>query len=116
MVYFAMVASGGILFKSTDGGLTFTQTKAGGSPYLTFYTDDIADSGQGNYNFCIGVDNVDANKVWLQSHNTWYSNDSGSTWTMLTFEQVKCIPICTKLVNRLTTTPNCIAATTVACG
>jgi hypothetical protein len=85
VVYFAMVASGGILFKSTDGGLTFTQTKAGGSPYLTFYTDDIADSGQGNYNFCIGVDNVDANKVWLQSHNTWYSNDSGSTWTMLTF-------------------------------
>jgi hypothetical protein len=85
VVYFGMVASGGILFKSTDGGLTFTQTKAGGSPYLTFYTDDIADSGQGNYNFCIGVDNVDANKVWLQSHNTWYSNDSGSTWTMLTF-------------------------------
>ncbi len=85
VVYFAMVASGGILFKSTDGGLTFTQTKAGGSPYLTFYNDDIASSGQGNYNFCIGVDNADANKVWLQSHNTWYSNNSGSTWTMITF-------------------------------
>ncbi|MBK8472460.1 MAG: PKD domain-containing protein [Sphingobacteriales bacterium] len=84
VVYFAMVASGGIVYKSTDGGLNFVQTKAGGSPYLTFYADDINDSGQGDYNFCIGVDNVDANKIWLQSHNTWYSNNSGSTWSMLT--------------------------------
>lgn len=85
VVYFSMVASGGIVYKSTDNGLTFTVKKAGGSPYITFYVDDVNDSGQGNYNNCIGVDNIDPNKIWVQSHNTWYSSDAGVTWTMLTF-------------------------------
>ena len=85
VVYLGMVSSGGMIFKSTDNGLTFTQMKAGGSPYITFYNDNVTDSGQGNYNFCIGVDRADATKVWLQSHNTWYSSNSGTSWTMLTF-------------------------------
>lgn len=84
VVYFGMVSSGGMLFKSTDNGLNFTLMKAGGSPYLTYYTDSSTDSGQGNYNFCIGVDGVDPNKIWLQSHNTWYSSNGGVTWTQLT--------------------------------
>lgn len=84
VVYFSMVASGGIIYKSTDNGLSFTVQKAGGSPYLTFYADDVNDSGQGNYNNCLGVDNLDPNKVWLQSHNTWYSSNGGVTWTKLT--------------------------------
>ena len=84
VVYFEMVASGGIMYKSTDGGLSFTLKKAEGSPYLTYYNDDVSSNGQGNYNNTICVDNLDPNKVWLQAHNTWYSNDAGVTWTMLT--------------------------------
>lgn len=85
VVYFSMVASGGIIYKSMDNGLTFIQKKAGGSPYLTFYNDNSTSSGQGNYNNCLGIDNIDPDKLWLQSHNTWYSSDGGTTWTMLTF-------------------------------
>lgn len=84
VVYFAMVSSGGMIFKSTDKGLNFSLMKAGGSPYLTYYTNDVNDSGQGNYNFCITVDRTNANTLWLQSHNTWTSNDAGATWTKLT--------------------------------
>ncbi len=85
VVYYALVSSGGTIYKSTDGGLNFSLMKDGGSPYLSFYNDAVNSSGQGNYNFAIGVDRVDPTKIWLQSHNTWFSSNSGTTWTMLTF-------------------------------
>ncbi|MEN9609223.1 MAG: hypothetical protein RLZZ628_37 [Bacteroidota bacterium] len=84
VVYFAMISTGGIVYKSTDAGLSFTQVKAGGAPYLTYYSNDPTSSSQGDYNFCIAVDRSDANKIWLQAHNTWYASDGGANWTMLT--------------------------------
>jgi Concanavalin A-like lectin/glucanases superfamily/PKD domain/Secretion system C-terminal sorting domain len=85
VVYFGQVTSGGMMYKSTDGGLNFTLMKGSGSPYITYYNDDSGSSSQGNYNYCFTVDRLDANKIWLQAHNTWYSSDGGATWTMLTF-------------------------------
>ena len=54
-------------------------------PYITFYSNTVTSSSQGNYNNCITVDRANPARVWLQSHNTWFSADSGATWTMLTF-------------------------------
>ncbi len=85
VVYFEIISDGGIVHKSNDGGLNFLVKKSGGTPYLTFYNNSNTSSGQGNYNNTIAVDNSDPAKVWLQSHNTWFSADSGATWTMLTF-------------------------------
>lgn len=84
IIYFEAVGGGGIIHKSNDGGLNFTVMKAEGAPYITFYSDDITSSSQGNYNNAIQVDVNNPAKIWLQSHNTWYSSDSGVTWTMLT--------------------------------
>ena len=92
VVYFEAIGGGGIIHKSTDGGLTFTVMKGQGNgtaanPYLTFYDLDNANglAGQGNYNNTITVDVANPAKIWLQSHNTWVSVDSGVTWTRLTF-------------------------------
>lgn len=85
VVYFEIISDGGIVHKSNNGGLSFNVKKIGGSPYLTFYNNSNTSSSQGNYNNSIGVDNTDPAKIWLQAHNTWFSADSGATWTMLTF-------------------------------
>lgn len=90
IVYLSVVGGGGIILKSMDGGLTFTTQKAEGSPYITFYDDDVTEGGQGNYNHTITVDLVDPTKLWLQSHCTWYSSNSGVTWTLLTNWWEKC--------------------------
>jgi hypothetical protein len=85
VVYFEVIGDGGIVHKSNDAGLNFIVKKPGGSPFLTYYSNTVTSSSQGNYNNSITVDLVDPAKVWLQSHNTWFSADSGATWSMLTF-------------------------------
>jgi photosystem II stability/assembly factor-like uncharacterized protein len=92
VIYFERIGGGGIIHKSTDGGITFIVQKGQGdgtlaNPYLTFYDFNNGNglTGQGNYNNCINVDVNDPSKIWLQSHCTWYSNDNGVTWTRLTF-------------------------------
>ena len=92
VVYFETIGGGGIIHKSSDEGVTFKVMKGQGAgtnanPYLTFYDFDNANglNGQGNYNNTITVDATNASKLWLQSHNTWYSIDSGVTWTRLTY-------------------------------
>ncbi|MEY4933786.1 MAG: hypothetical protein RIS64_145 [Bacteroidota bacterium] len=84
IIYFGQVTSGGMMYKSTDSGVNFTLMKGSGSPYITYYKDTASSSSQGNYDYCITVDRLDANKIWLQAHNTWYSSDGGATWTKLT--------------------------------
>ncbi|MEZ5045747.1 MAG: PKD domain-containing protein [Chitinophagaceae bacterium] len=90
IVYLGMVANGGILYKSIDGGTTFTGVKTSASPYLTYYTNSSTSSSQGDYNFGIGVDRLNANIVYLVAHNNWKSIDGGITWTQLTNWWQKC--------------------------
>lgn len=85
VVYFELISDGGMVHKSNDLGLNFILKKPGGSPYLTFYSNTVTAGGQGNYNNSIAVDAINPAKVWLQAHNTWFSADSGATWSMLTF-------------------------------
>ncbi len=90
VVYLGMVANSGMIYKSTNGGSTFTAIKTSASPYLTYYDNLSTSSGQGDYNFGIGVDRTNANILYLVAHNNWKSTDGGATWTQLTNWYAKC--------------------------
>jgi PKD repeat protein len=82
IVYVAMNCDEGTIFKSTDGGNSFTTVYHNPSQSLTGY--DANGGGQGNYNFTCGVDPDDPNTVYIASHVVWKSTDGGITWTQLT--------------------------------
>ncbi|MEN9340344.1 MAG: hypothetical protein RIQ62_1656 [Bacteroidota bacterium] len=84
VVYLGMVANGGTLYKSTDGGNSFTVIKNTASPYLTYYTNSATSSTQGDYNFSIGADRTNAAIVYLFAHCVWKSSNSGASWSQLT--------------------------------
>lgn len=84
VVYLGMVANGGTLYKSTNGGTSFTAVKTTASPYLTYYTNSSTSSSQGDYNFGIGVDRSNANIVYLVAHCVWKSTNGGVNWSQLT--------------------------------
>ncbi len=90
VVYLAMVANSGTVYKSINGGLSFSAVKNTASPYLTYYDNSPTSSGQGDYNFGIGVDRTNANILYLVAHNNWKSTDGGVTWTQLTNWWQKC--------------------------
>jgi len=90
VVYLAMVANSGTVYKSINGGLSFSAVKNTASPYLTYYDNLSTSSGQGDYNFGIGVDRTNANILYLVAHNNWKSTDGGVTWTQLTNWWQKC--------------------------
>ncbi|MCC7231619.1 MAG: hypothetical protein IT242_01640, partial [Bacteroidia bacterium] len=83
-VYFYMNSKGGTLFKSSDSGLNFVNIKDSISPYLTGYTNDPSDPGQGNYNTGFCVDRTDSNTVYYVGHVVWKSTNGGQTWSQLT--------------------------------
>jgi PKD repeat protein len=84
VVYLGMTANSGLIYKSTNGGTSFTAMKTSASPYLTYYDNLSSSSGQGDYNFSIGVDRTNASIVYLVAHNVWKSTNSGTSWTQLT--------------------------------
>ncbi|MBS0027816.1 discoidin domain-containing protein [Chitinophaga sp. 22321] len=85
-VYVGMVGSnngsaGGVIYKSTDGGASFTQVKGDVSPNLNGYSS--TSTGQGNYNWAMCGDPANANTVYVVGHLIWKSTNSGSTWTQM---------------------------------
>lgn len=84
LVYLGMVANRGSLFKSTDGGHSFTAIKDSFALSLTGYS--TTDGGQGDYNFDFNVDPVDPNTLYWVSHCNWKSTLGGipSSWQLLT--------------------------------
>ncbi len=84
-VYLAMVAKKGTVFQSTDGGSTFAAMKDSHNPNLTAYSNDTTtDGGQGDYNFMLAADPVNADILYLGAHMFWKSTNGGSTWSQLT--------------------------------
>jgi trimeric autotransporter adhesin len=70
------------VYKSTDGGLTFTTVHAAGTYNMNGY--DETQSGQGNYNYGMTVDPLNANNVWICGHCIFKSTDGGVNWTRKT--------------------------------
>lgn len=84
VVYLSMVANGGMVYKSTDGGTSFTGMKTTSSPYISYYSNSSASSGQGDYNHGLGVDRVNPNIIWYVAHCVYKSTDGGINWTQQT--------------------------------
>lgn len=85
VVYLSSNAAYGTIYKSTDGGSSFTMLKSTDTLYnLTGYGNTPGDVGQGNYNTGLGVDRLNPNIVYFVSHPVWKSTDGGVTWTQLT--------------------------------
>jgi len=70
------------VYKSTDGGLTFTTAKPANTYNMNGYTE--SQSGQGNYNYGMTVDPLNANNVWICGHCVFRSTDGGTTWARKT--------------------------------
>ncbi len=67
------------LYRSTDGGATFTQRS--NSPNILGYSstgDD--DNSQASYDLALTASSSDANQIHSGGINTWKSNDGGATW------------------------------------
>jgi PKD repeat protein/subtilisin-like proprotein convertase family protein len=84
IVYFAMIAKNGTIFKSTDGGNNFSNVKDNTSPNLTAYDNTPTSTGQGDYNCMFNVDPQNANILYFGAHNFWKSTDGGANWLQLT--------------------------------
>ena len=66
------------VYRSTDGGATFTAKRTELTKKLTGY--DASSTGQGNYNFDIEASPTNANELYICAHIIWRSTDGGATW------------------------------------
>jgi hypothetical protein len=77
----AVVTGGGIIYKSSDGGNTFSLQKSDVEPNLFGYNN--LEGGQGNYNFDVAVSPVNENLLIASGHLIWKSTDGGINWTKM---------------------------------
>ncbi len=78
------------IYRSVDGGSSFTQLHGGSPNMLAWNCDGSDEGGQGWYDLCIAVDPNDANRVVIGGVNTWTSFDGGSNWTILNHWSSSC--------------------------
>ncbi|WP_374174201.1 Ig-like domain-containing protein [Flavobacterium tructae] len=79
VVYVANVGAGSIgeIYRSTDGGSTFTNMRTT-KEYLAGYS--ASEGGQGNYNFDFEVNPANSNELYVCAHVIWRSTNAGVTW------------------------------------
>jgi len=82
VVYTGMIKDEGTIFRSNDGGNSFTTVYHNPSQSLVGY--DANGNGQGNYNFSMCAAPTNPNVVFVGAHVVWRSTDGGVTWTQLT--------------------------------
>ncbi len=70
------------VYKSTDGGLTFTTVKPANTYNINGY--DQGSYGQGDYGYGMTVDPNNANIVWICAHCVFKSTNGGVTWAKQT--------------------------------
>jgi len=79
-VYIASQQDCGNIYKSTDGGVTFTAMKKHTAPGLIGYDIQLFSYGQGAYDFTFSADPLDSLKLYIGSISLYESNDGGVTW------------------------------------
>ena len=84
IVYILANGSNGVLFKSIDGGLNFTQVYSSSTQCIVCYDAAPSSSGQGNYNLGMNADPFDANHIYMVAHCLWESNDGGVSFQQKT--------------------------------
>lgn len=75
------------IYRSTDGGTSFSLTYSGSPPnanLLNWDCNSTSSGGQGWYDLCIASDPTNANVVFVGGVNTWKSSDGGFTWNIST--------------------------------
>ncbi|MBL0342196.1 MAG: PKD domain-containing protein [Bacteroidetes bacterium] len=82
LLYYTATTHYGTIYRSDDGGQTFAGVKTQAFPDIAGY--DANDPGQGNYNWTIAVDPLNADIVYTGSHCVWKSVNGGVNWTKLT--------------------------------
>ncbi|MCX6295981.1 MAG: PKD domain-containing protein [Bacteroidetes bacterium] len=83
-VYVGMVKANGTILKSTDSGLTFNTIYNSATQTLVGYDALDLGGGQGDYNFSMTADPLNANTVFVVAHAVWRSTDGGISWTQMT--------------------------------
>ncbi|MGN6568427.1 MAG: VPS10 domain-containing protein [Flavipsychrobacter sp.] len=75
------------IYSSSDSGKTFNEIYTGdcANNPLGYAQDGNGCNGQGWYDLCIAISPLDSNKVYIGGVNTWYSDNGGSNWTLVTF-------------------------------
>lgn len=80
IVYLASEQDNGNIYKSTDGGQTFTGVKINTSPGLTGYQTALGENGYGWYAFAFYIEPTNADKIYFGSILTHKSEDGGLSW------------------------------------
>ncbi|MEO6834035.1 MAG: PKD domain-containing protein [Chitinophagaceae bacterium] len=83
-VYLATTGSNGVVFKSTNSGTSFSTVYSSTSQCLVCYDATTTSGSQGDYNFDLNANPVNANELLLIAHNVWRSTDAGVTWSKRT--------------------------------
>jgi hypothetical protein len=88
---YAAQASGSIfgrMYKSTDGGLTFTTTVVGspasGTNYFGYETNGTGTTGQATYDMAMDVSPTNAAEVYIAGIICWKSVNEGTSFTAIT--------------------------------
>ncbi len=80
VVYLLTTGGNGMVFKSTNGGTSFTTVHNSSTICLVCYDAAAGSGSQGNYNIDINVNPENANELLTVAHNVWRSTDGGVTW------------------------------------
>jgi PKD repeat protein len=85
-IVYAVLSDGSSLagiYKSTDGGASFSQIFSGSTTnLLNWDCSSNASGGQGWYDLCIAADPTNANNVFVGGVNTWKSINGGTSWSI----------------------------------
>lgn len=84
IVYLATTRGNCVVYKSINGGASFTTVYNSSSQCLVCYDANPSSGGQGNYNFDINVNPENKNELLVIAHNVWRSMDGGVTWNKRT--------------------------------
>ncbi|MES2478202.1 MAG: PKD domain-containing protein [Bacteroidota bacterium] len=84
IVYLATTRGNCVVYKSINGGTSFTTVYNSSTQCLVCYDANPSSGGQGNYNFDINVNPENKNELLVIAHNVWRSTDGGATWNKRT--------------------------------